>query len=260
MFINLRLLQRVKAFKHKKNQTLLKVPKHVAIIMDGNGRWAKSRGLPRSVGHRAGMERVRDAVETCIEVGVKHLTLFAFSTENWRRPAGEVDFLMKLFEEALTREIAKLHQHGIQIKFIGIREGLNPSLVRLMEESEQLTGNNQALILNIAINYGGRAELVAAAKGIAGRVLKGELVPEQITETELSKYLFTRDQPDPDLLIKPGGEFRISNFLIWQIAYSEFYFSKLFWPDFGKKELLKAFHDYGNRKRRFGRIEEDISE
>jgi undecaprenyl diphosphate synthase len=248
-----------KARNYQENRVLLKAPNHVAIIMDGNGRWAKFRGLPRSAGHRAGMERIQDTVETCLEVGVKHLTLFAFSTENWRRPTDEVNFLMKLFAEALTKEIAKLHQHGIQVRFIGSRDRLNPSLVRLMEQSEQLTENNQALVLNIAINYGGRAELVAATKGIVGRVLKGELDPDQITEAELSKHLFTRDQPDPDLLIKPGGEFRISNFLIWQMAYTEFYFSNLFWPDFGKKELRKAFHDYSNRKRRFGRVEEDTT-
>lgn len=247
----------MKWFQNKKShKPLINVPGHVAIIMDGNGRWAKSRGLPRSAGHRAGLDRVQDAVEACLEAGVKHLTLFAFSTENWRRPSEEVDFLMRLFEESLTTEVAKLHRYGVQIRFIGGREKLNPSLTRLIAESEALTKNNQALILNIAINYGGRAELVQAIRDISVLVSKGELKPEQISEAELSKHLFTAGQPDPDLLIKPGGEFRISNFLIWQMAYTEFYFTKLYWPDFGKNELFKALQDYSSRDRRYGTVKE----
>jgi undecaprenyl diphosphate synthase len=242
--------------KKKSKKTLTNIPVHVAIIMDGNGRWARARGLPRSTGHRVGLDRVKDAVEACLEAGVKHLTLFAFSTENWRRPSEEVNFLMGLFEESLATEVAKLNQHGVQIRFIGGRERLNPSLVRLITESEELTRHNQALILNIAVNYGGRAELVQAIRDISVRVSKGELVPEQITEAEISEYLFTAGQPDPDLLIKPGGEFRISNFLIWQMAYTEFYFTKLCWPDFGKHELFKAFQDYSSRERRFGMVGE----
>ncbi len=240
----------------KSEKTFTNIPGHVAIIMDGNGRWAKSRGLPRSVGHRAGMDRVRDAVEVCLETGVKHLTLFAFSTENWRRPAEEVDYLMNLFEESLGKEVAQLNKNGVQIRFIGGREKLKPSLVRMITESEALTQNNQALVLNIAVNYGGRAELVQAVRDISMLVSQGELTPEEITEAELSKHLFTAGQPDPDLLIKPGGEFRISNFLIWQMAYTEFYFSKLYWPDFGKKEFFTAFKNYGSRERRFGTVKE----
>lgn len=232
------------------------VPGHVAIIMDGNGRWAKSRGLPRSAGHRAGLDRVRDAVEACLEAGVKHLTLFAFSTENWRRPTEEVNFLMELFEESLRSEVDKLNRYGVQIRFIGGREKLNPSLIRLIIESETLTQNNQALILNIAVNYGGRAELIKAFRDMSVLISQGELKAEQITEAELSQHLFTAGQPDPDLLIKPGGEFRISNFLIWQMAYTELYFSKLCWPDFGKNELFKAFQDYSSRERRFGMVGE----
>jgi undecaprenyl diphosphate synthase len=233
-----------------------KLPVHVAIIMDGNGRWAKARGLSRSAGHRAGLDRVKDAVEACLEAGVQYLTLFAFSTENWQRPTDEVDFLMKLFSESMASEVAKLHKHGVRIRFIGGREKLDPSLTRLIEGSETLTQNNRALTLNIAVNYGGRAELVRAVREISRRVSNEELTLEQVTEAEIAKYLFTAGQPDPDLLIKPGGEFRISNFLIWQMAYTEFYFTKLYWPDFGKNEMFKAFQDYSSRDRRFGAVKE----
>lgn len=232
------------------------IPSHIAIIMDGNGRWAQNRGLPRFVGHRAGLERVRDAVEVCLRVGVKHLTLYAFSTENWNRPAEEVGFLMNLFEESLGKEVAELHQNGVKIRFIGIKQELNPSLIRLMEEAESLTAGNTALTLNIAINYGGRSELTDAMKGVAREVARGELNPEQISEADITKHLFTAGQPDPDLLIKPGREYRISNFLIWQMAYTEFYFSQLMWPEFGKAELLKAIDDYSKRERRFGMVKE----
>lgn len=246
-----------KWFNRKSQQTkLAKVPVHVAIIMDGNGRWARTRGLTRSAGHRAGLERVKDAVEACLEAGVKYLTLYAFSTENWRRPSEEVNFLMDLFRESLTNEVDKLHQNGVRLRFIGGREKLDPALVRLINESETLTLKNQALTLNIAVNYGGRAELVQAVREISEKVSKKELIPEQITEDEIAKYLNTAGQPDPDLLIKPGGEFRISNFLIWQMAYTEFYFTKLYWPDFGKREMFKAFQDYSTRERRFGTVGE----
>ncbi len=245
---------RTKAAGDQSKPALQRIPQHVAIIMDGNGRWAQHRGLPRSAGHRAGLDRVRDAVEFCAANGVKYLTLFAFSTENWRRPTEEVEYLMKLFEEALKKEIAKLHENGIRIRFIGLREEVSPSLQQLMTESERLTKNNQTLVLNIAINYGGRSELVTAARRIAEKALQGELQPQQITEEQISKHLFTAGQPDPDLLIKPGGELRISNFLIWQMAYTEFYFSELMWPDFKNDELYKAFRDYSQRKRRFGKV------
>ena len=245
-------------FFGKKSQKtkMTNIPVHVAIIMDGNGRWAKDRGLVRSAGHRAGMERVRDAVEACLEAGVKYLTLYAFSTENWRRPSEEVNFLMQLFMESLTNEVAKLNQNGVRIRFIGGREKLDPALSRLINESEELTQNNQALTLNIAVNYGGRAELVQVVREISQKVMDGNLTLEQITEAEIATHLFTAGQPDPDLLIKPGGEFRISNFLIWQMAYTEFYFTKLYWPDFGKTEMFKAFDDYGRRERRFGKVGE----
>ena len=235
-------------------QKLEIVPVHVAIIMDGNGRWANKRGLPRTAGHRAGMERIRDAVEVCLKNGVKYLTLYAFSTENWQRPAEEVGFLMNLFEKALQTEVEKLHQQNVKIRFIGLKQGLAPTLVALMESSEKLTANHQALTLNIAINYGGRSEIISATKGLLRAVLKTELTVENITEQALASHLFTTDQPDPDLLIRPGGERRISNFLVWQLAYTELYFTDLYWPDFGKNEMIKAFQFYSQRERRFGRI------
>jgi undecaprenyl diphosphate synthase len=231
-----------------------KVPRHVAIIMDGNGRWAEERGLPRTAGHRAGLERIRDAVNLCLDLGIKHLTLYAFSTENWKRPPAEVDFLMKLFNEALHNEIDGLHQRGVRVKFIGLRTDLNPALLKLMDTSEAQTVNNQALTLNFAINYGGRPEIVNACKEITQAVLQGRLQTEAITEAIFSNYLFTAGQPDPDLLIKPGKEWRISNFLIWQMAYTEFYFSDLYWPDFGKDAFMEALSFFGRRERRFGGI------
>jgi undecaprenyl diphosphate synthase len=232
------------------------VPVHVAIIMDGNGRWANKRSLPRTAGHQAGMERIRDAVAVCLQYDVKYLTLYAFSTENWQRPAEEVGFLMNLFEKALKTEVEKLHQQNVKIRFIGLKQGLPPTLVELMENSEKLTAPHQALTLNIAINYGGRSEIISATKGLLRAVHKTELMIENITEQALAGHLFTADQPDPDLLIRPGGERRISNFLVWQLAYTELYFTDLYWPDFGKEEMIKAFQFYSQRERRFGRIKE----
>ena len=222
--------------------------------MDGNGRWAEKRGLPRSAGHRAGMDRIRDTIEFCLESGVKYLTLYAFSTENWNRPAAEVDYLMNLFLEALQNETPKLHQQQIKIRFIGLKDKLGSDLLKLMEDSERLTANNHALTLNIALNYGGRAEIIAAVKGIARQVKEGKLDPEQLQEADLAQRLFTAGQPYPDLLIRPGGERRISNFLIWQTAYTELYFSECYWPEFTKNELFNAFESFAHRERRFGRI------
>lgn len=230
------------------------VPEHVAIIMDGNGRWAERRGLPRSAGHRAGVERIRDTIDACLEYGVKYLTLYAFSTENWNRPASEVDFLMNLFMEALQKKVPELHQQQIKIRFIGLKDKLAPELVELMEESEKLTSANNRLTVNIAINYGGRSEIMAAVKGIARQVKEGGLDPDRLQEEVLTARLFTSGQPDPDLLIRPGGEKRISNFLIWQTAYTELYFTDDYWPDFSKKHLLAAFKSYSTRERRFGRV------
>ncbi|HEY8462696.1 MAG TPA: isoprenyl transferase [Bacillota bacterium] len=238
---------------------LKKIPRHVAIIMDGNGRWATERGLPRTAGHQAGLERIRDAVKLCLEVGVKYLTLYAFSTENWSRPQEEVSFLMRLFEDALTREVDELHRQDVRVKFIGFRTGLNPNLVRLMDESEAKTANNQALVLNLAINYGGRAEILNACQQIARAAKDGSLDPERLTTEVFNSYLFTTGQPDPDLLVKPGKEVRISNFLLWQMAYTEFYFSDLYWPDFGEAALREAFEYYSRKERRFGGIKKGDS-
>lgn len=240
-------------FKKKRSVPNI-IPEHLAIIMDGNGRWAQKRGLLRTAGHRIGMERIWDTVNVCLEFGVKYLTIYAFSTENWNRPASEVDFLMNLFSEALQKEVPKLHEQQIQVRFIGLKEKLNSALVEQMEESERLTANNHALVLNIALNYGGRAEILAAIKGIARQVKKGELDPESLQEGDFTKRLFTFGQPDPDLLIRPGGERRISNFLIWQMAYTELYFSERYWPDFSRDDFLAAFEAYGHRERRFGKV------
>lgn len=240
-------------FKKKKNFPKV-IPEHLAIIMDGNGRWAERRGLPRSAGHRAGLERIREIIEACLEYGVKYLTLYAFSTENWNRPAAEVDFLMNLFLEALQNEVPKMHQQRIKIRFIGLKDKLAPELVELMEKTEKMTSANNALTVNIAINYGGRSEILAAVKGIARQVREGGLEPDRLQEEDLAKRLFTSGQPDPDLLIRPGGEKRISNFLIWQTAYTELYFTDHYWPEFSKEHLLAAFESYSNRERRFGRV------
>lgn len=230
------------------------IPEHVAIIMDGNGRWAEKRGLPRTAGHRVGLERVREIIEACIEYGVKYLTLYAFSTENWNRPTSEVNFLMNLFLETLENEISRMDQQQIKLRFIGLKEKLAPDLVNLMEKGEKLTSTNTGLTVNIAINYGGRSEILAAVKGIARQVKEGRLEPELFQEEDLTRRLFTSGQPDPDLLIRPGGERRISNFLIWQSAYSELYFTDHYWPDFSKEQLLAAFESYNSRERRFGKV------
>jgi undecaprenyl diphosphate synthase len=189
-----------------------------------------------------------------VEYGVKHLTLYAFSTENWNRPAAEVDYLMNLFSEALQKEVPKMHKQQVKLRFIGLKDKLAPDLVELMEESEKLTSANNKLTVNFAINYGGRSEIIAAVKGIARQIREGGLEPNYLQEEDLTKRLFTMGQPDPDLLIRPGGEKRISNFLIWQLAYTELYFTNDYWPEFSKKHLLAAFEWYSKRERRFGRV------
>ncbi len=238
----------------KTSPSVKNIPKHIAIIMDGNGRWARQRGMPRTAGHRVGMDRVRDAVAVCLEYGVPFLTLYAFSTENWKRPEEEVRFLMDLFEEALKSEVDKLDRQNVRVRFIGLRHNLRPSLRKLMEESEARTSGNTALTLNLAINYGGRSEIVSAVQKIAVAVRQGEVDPEEINEAFFGNYLFTAGQPDPDLLIKPGGESRISNFLLWQIAYTEIYYSTKYWPDFKKADMRDAIVFYSQRERRFGGV------
>jgi len=229
-----------------------KLPKHVAIIMDGNGRWASKRGLPRSAGHKAGVESLRRIVQTCCELGIPILTVYAFSTENWKRPQEEVDTLMNLLTQYLRDEIAELHKKNIRVNPIGRLEYL-PELARKeLARAVNLTKKNNGLILNLALNYGGRAEIVDAVKLISKEVLEGTLKPEQITEATIADHLYTRNLPDPDLLIRPSGELRISNFLLWQIAYTEFWISEVLWPEFTSENFLQALLDYANRERRFG--------
>ncbi len=227
-------------------------PAHVAIIMDGNGRWAKSRGLPRIAGHRRGAEAVRRTVEAAGELGIAYLTLFGFSSENWKRPVDEVDDLMGLLRHYIRAEIAELHAKGVRVRIIGERRRLAPDIVTLIDNAETLTSGNGGLTLTIALSYGGRAEIAAAARAIAEAVVQGRLAPEQIDEAAVASRLFTAGMPDPDLLIRTSGEQRISNFLLWQTAYAELVFTSTLWPDFGKADLEKALRDYHGRDRRYG--------
>jgi len=231
-----------------------KTPRHVAIIMDGNGRWAQKRGLPRAFGHRAGAEALRKIVKTAAEIGIQVLTAYAFSTENWRRPADEVDLLMSLFADYLDNEIAELEQNNVQIRFIGKIDALAPTLQKKIEKAQAQTAANTGLILNLAVNYGGRAEILRAVKIISEKVLHQELKLENIDESVIEENLYTANLPSPDLLIRPSGDFRISNFLLWQIAYAEFWFTDINWPDFTPEYLVCAIKDYQQRERRFGGI------
>ncbi|MCC7103979.1 MAG: isoprenyl transferase [Chloroflexi bacterium] len=226
------------------------IPRHAAIIMDGNGRWAQQRGRPRLFGHQAGTENIRRIIETCAEVGVEVLTLYAFSTENWRRPVDEVSGLMVILGEVIDRETPKLHANGVKLRHIGSLEGVPSKLRQRVEHAVGLTRNNPGLIVNVAFNYGGRAEIVDAVR----RMIAEGMQANEVTEESLTAHLHTSGLPDPDLIIRTAGEFRVSNFLIWQGAYAEFYSSKLFWPDFDREELLRAFEEFGRRSRRFGSI------
>lgn len=233
------------------------IPKHIAIIMDGNGRWAKRRLLPRIEGHRRGVEAVRAAIRDCAEKGVKYLTLFAFSSENWRRPEEEVSLLMQLFVLALEREVVKLHENEIRFKVIGDLSRFEPRLQQLIQDGERLTENNQRLTLTIAANYGGRWDILQAAN----RLLAERPEHAQgFTEEALTPYLSMAYAPEPDLFIRTGGEQRISNFLLWQLAYSELYFTETLWPDFNRQALDAAIASYQSRERRFGRTSEQIQE
>ncbi len=227
-------------------------PVHVAIIMDGNGRWAKQRSLPRIAGHRRGAEAVRRAVTVAGEFGIAYLTLFGFSSENWKRPAGEVDDLMGLLRHYIRAEIAELHTKGVRLRVIGDRTRLPGDIVTLIDNAEALTAGNTGLRLTIALSYGGRAEIARAARDIAAAVKSGEIAPEQVDETLFARHLLTADIPDPDLVIRTSGEQRISNFLLWQTAYSELVFIDTLWPDFGKADFEKALRDYHGRERRYG--------
>jgi undecaprenyl diphosphate synthase len=227
-------------------------PAHVAVIMDGNGRWAQARGLPRIAGHRHGAEAVRRTVTAAGELGIAYLTLFGFSSENWKRPVGEVDDLMGLLRHYLRREIAELHRNGVRLKVIGERARLADDIVTLITNAETLTADNPGLRLTVALSYGGRAEIVRAARSLAWLAMTGKLAPEAIDEHVFARHLLTADMPDPDLVIRTSGEQRISNFLLWQTAYSELVFTNTLWPDFGKGDLEKALRDYHGRDRRYG--------
>ncbi|CAA9377769.1 MAG: Undecaprenyl diphosphate synthase [uncultured Chloroflexia bacterium] len=225
---------------------------HVAIIMDGNGRWAKQRGMPRLVGHRAGTENVRRIVSACPELGIRYLTLYAFSTENWRRPRPEVEGLMRILAEFIERETRNLHAEGVQIRHLGQLEGLPPRLQRKILSAVEQTQNNDRLTLAVALNYGGRADIVGAVRA----ALQDGITPDALDEDCIAKYLGTRGMPDPDLIVRTSGEFRLSNFLVWQAAYSELWTTPLWWPDFGPEHLRAALEDFGQRERRFGGLVE----
>nr|WP_277995799.1 isoprenyl transferase [Moorella thermoacetica] len=229
-----------------------RLPRHVAIIMDGNGRWARSRGLPRLAGHRAGVESLRDIVRACVDWGIGILTVYAFSTENWKRPHEEVEGLMNLLVEYLRRELAELRREGVQVRAIGRLESLPRQAREELERARKETAANKRLILNLALNYGGRSELVDACRRIATLVARGELDPGEIDEEVINNFLYTAGLPDPDLLIRPSGEMRVSNFLLWQLAYTEFWVTDIYWPDFRREDLRRALLDYQQRERRFG--------
>ena len=235
--------------------TLTQVPYHLAIIMDGNGRWAKARGLPRLAGHRAGTDNLRRILRACVKHGIKILTIYAFSTENWGRPIEEVHGLMSILEQVIERELNELHGEGVQIRHIGRMDGISPKLQRKIAQAIELTRNNDKLILNVAFNYGGRQEIIDAVR----RLLAVGVDPEDVDDALLSQYLYTAGQPDPDLIVRTSGEMRVSNFLIWQGAYAEYYVTRTFWPDFDENELQKALDHYASRERRFGLVAEQMT-
>jgi undecaprenyl diphosphate synthase len=235
------------------------VPQHVAIVMDGNGRWASRRGLPRTAGHRAGVKSVRAVVEAAVRQGVGALTLFAFSSENWRRPKTEVNVLMELFISALRGEVKRLLENGVRLRIIGERGAFPEKLQRGIAEAEELTCRNRTMVLQVAANYGGRWDVTQAMRRLAAEVASGDLAPGQIDEAAISARLSFPDLPDPDLFIRTGGERRLSNFMLWQSAYSELFFSDLMWPDFGAEALEEAIADFGRRQRRFGLTGEQVT-
>lgn len=228
----------------------LKIPVHIAIIMDGNGRWARSRGLPRLAGHRAGTENLRRIISACIEFGIQYLTIYAFSTENWGRPQEEVQGLLRIFENVIDRELQELHDQGVQVRHIGRLDKLKPSFREKVLRAIEYTRENNTLVLNVAFNYGGRDEIINAIQ----RMIQDGVKPGDVNNELVSGYLFTAGVPDPDLIIRTSGEQRGSNFLIWQSAYSEWYFPATYWPDFDKEELRKALEEYSHRERRYGLV------
>ncbi|XXQ68009.1 isoprenyl transferase [Neisseriaceae bacterium B1] len=241
--------------RESSTQTILahtNIPRHVAVIMDGNGRWAKKRFLPRVMGHKQGLDVLENMCRVCAEVGVQYLTVFAFSTENWRRPVDEVSFLMGLFLTALQKKVVKMHKNGLRLKVIGDRTRFSPEIQQSIAEAEQLTANNTGLTLTIAADYGGRWDILQAANAL---IKEGKT---EIAESDLSSKLMLPDAPEPDLFIRTGGETRISNFMLWQMAYAEFYFTDMLWPDFKDEEIHKAFASFKQRERRFGRTSEQL--
>lgn len=226
------------------------VPCHVGIIMDGNGRWARQRGLPRLAGHRAGTENIRRVLTGSVEFGIQILTIYAFSTENWKRPEEEVKGLMSIFARVIDRELEELHREGVQLRHVGRLEGISDALKAKVYRAIDLTKNNDRIVLNVAFNYGGRAEIVDAVR----RIIRDGITEEEIDEELIGRYLYTTDCPDPDLIIRTSGEFRTSNFLLWQAAYAEYYVTPTYWPDFDKDELYKALLTYSQRDRRFGAV------
>lgn len=233
------------------------MPQHIAIIMDGNGRWARKRLMPRMAGHKQGVETVRNVIKSCSDHGIEYLTLFAFSSENWRRPADEVSFLMQLFAGALEQEIVRLHENGIRFKVIGDISRFEPRIVKFIHQGEQLTAGNSRLTLTIAANYGGRWDIMQAVNKM---IKNSHGLPKQFKEEDLAQYLSMSYAPEPDLFIRTGGEYRISNFLLWQLAYTELYFTKTLWPDFNEKEFDLAIQSYQRRERRFGQTSEQIQQ
>ena len=233
------------------------MPQHIAIIMDGNGRWARKRLMPRMAGHKQGVETVRNVIKSCSDHGIEYLTLFAFSSENWRRPADEVSFLMQLFAGALEQEIVRLHENGIRFKVIGDISRFESRIVKFIHQGEQLTASNSRLTLTIAANYGGRWDIMQAVNKM---IKNSHGLSKQFKEEDLAQYLSMNYEPEPDLFIRTGGEYRISNFLLWQLAYTELYFTKTLWPDFNEKEFDLAIQSYQRRERRFGQTSEQIQQ
>lgn len=234
------------------------IPAHIAIVMDGNGRWAKMRNRPRSMGHQAGLKALRAVIEHCAHLGVETLTVFAFSSENWNRPAGEVSRLMEIFLKALDKEVAELHANGICIRFIGDEKAFKPAIQTKMSQAAKLTANNDQMIVNVAVNYGGRWDITQAARQMVESAIAGRLSPGEVDESCFASFLAPAQSPDPDLFIRTGGEMRISNFLLWQSAYTEFYFTPTLWPDFDGQALDKALEDFQTRERRFGKTSKQV--
>lgn len=230
------------------------IPAHVAIIMDGNGRWAKRRAMPRFFGHRQGVKALKTAVRFASNHGISTLTVYAFSTENWTRPREEVDFLLDLMYKTFIQEIEELQREGVRIKLVGNRNNLSPDILKVWNQAEELTSDNHGLTLNVAFNYGARQELTTIVRELSGQVAEGKITLDDISEEKISTLLYTHPSPDPDLIIRTGGELRLSNFLLWQSAYSEFYMTDVLWPDFGEADFERALVNYAQRERRFGQV------